>query len=171
MSITVSLLPWEPRVGSGFVRVDLTVEGERTVVDKHVGAGVTRASGWFAIYEGEVFGAFEWTGTRDCQVALFIQGTIWPLTPDVQLTSTRNLTNRSFSVKSRSGVAVFNYQKFWWNLLHKPQAALLDVVLADDWWGLTCDLPGWIEARWKAGKLAEEIANGLKRGVEGAPNV
>jgi hypothetical protein len=164
MPIAISLRPWEPRVGAGFMRVDLTVEGERAVVDKHTDVGVTRPNGWFAIYEDAVFGAFEWPGAKDCQVALFVEGRIWRLTCDVQLTSTRTLTHRSFSVKSETetGVVVFNYQRLWWNLLHKPKAALLDVVFADDWWGVVCDLPGWVEARWKAGKLAEEIANSLK---------
>ena len=142
--------------------MELTFEGERAVVHKHVDVGVARPSGWFAIYEDAVFGAFEWPGSKDCQIALFVEGRMWPLTSDVELTSTRTLTHRSFSLKGRSGVVVFNYQRLWWNLLHKPKAALLDIVFADDWWGVVCDLPGWVEGRWKAGKLAEELASGLK---------
>ena len=163
MPIAVTLLPWEPRVSAGRTRLDLLVEGERAVVCENADAGVASRRGWFAVYEKTVFGVFEWLGSETCNTALFLDGKIWFLTNTVELTSMITLTHRSFRVADGTTTFVFKYHRLWWNLLHRPKTALFDVVFADDWWGVVCDLPGWVEGQWNAGKLSGELPRSLSR--------
>lgn len=164
MSMTVSLLPWEPRVSGGYGLVNVTMEGGQAAVQPQANLGSSRPSGWFAVYEGEFFGVLHLPDSNECQIAILVGNTIWRLTTDVQLSSSRTLTQRSFVLKGANGSITFNYQKLWWNLLRRPGTALSQVVFADDWWGVVCDLPGWVESRWKAGKLVDEIVHGLQVG-------
>lgn len=163
MPITVNLLPWNLRVSGGFGRVEVKADGEQVDVLKYVEAGVTPAKGWFAVYEDVVFGVFEWPASEDHSIALLIYDRIWRLTPETQLKSSQHFTHYTFNLNSGHDNVVFNYQRFWWTLFHRPKDAIPEVLFADDWWGVVCDLPGWVEARWNAGKLREEMAGGLKQ--------
>lgn len=163
MPVTITLLPWESRVSGGYGHLELTIHGDQIGVKKSTGSVDTKANGWFAIYESDVFAVFQIPDANDCQVGLLIADKIWRLTTDVQLSSSRSLTQRVFLLDTKSTSIAFKYQRLWWNLLHKPTEVLTRVVLVDDWWGVVCDLPGWVASRWTAGSLAEELMEGLRK--------
>jgi hypothetical protein len=168
MSSKVNLLPWEPRVSKGHQCIEVTIAGDHAVVQPLDGESSAHPIGWFAAYEDKFFGVFQSPDFNDFRPVLLIGNAVWPLAQDSQLSSSRSLVQRSFTITDARGSANLRYQRLWWNLFHKPGTALSQIVFADDWWGVVCDLPGWVASRWSAGRLADEMTESL--GTRGAEN-
>lgn len=162
MLSAVILRPWERRVAAGIVRLKLSLDDATTTAYRGVDAGDGCPNGWFAVYEKTPFCVFEWPDTKHRDVGLLVQGRIIRLTSANVLTSSRGFACRTFTVDGQNETVVFDYQRLWWNLIRSPTTALTDIALADDWWGVVCDLPGWVEAHWKHGKLADELSTSLR---------
>lgn len=169
MSKPLILHPWDVRVGGGYGRVELSVQGDKIDVRKVADAGTTSPDGWFAIYERDVFGVFMMPDSKEVCPALLLKGRVWKLSSDVQLSGRHDLARRTFTLNKQGESVRLDYQRLWWNLFRRPVFAFSQVMFVDDWWGVVCDLPGWVESGWKTGAFAETLVKSLRERVVTRP--
>jgi hypothetical protein len=156
MSIKI-LHPWELRVSGGYKYIELNIQSDRVDIQHASDADIDNSDGWFAVYEQEVFGVFMESENSDSVPALLLRGKVCPLTPDTKLHSRLYLTHRAFTLSKGRNTIRFNYQRLWWNLIRRPIFAISNVLFADDWWGVVCDLPSWVESQWNSGTLSDSL--------------
>ena len=154
---TIVLKPWHLRVAGGYAHVAVTLEREDIDVRKVRSVEPIEATGWFAIYEDRVFGIFLTLDGENTQASLLVNGKVWQITNETRLAHRTSLTHRTFEYQRRSDFFAFDYQRLWPTLLRRPIYALREVLLADDWWGVVCDLPGTVVGGWDEKSLVDVL--------------
>lgn len=168
MSEIIYLHPWEQRVSRGYASVELRGIDQQVVV-----RGLTSVNdkqppvGFFAVYEDEIFAVFLRPDSAS-DVSILMSGRIWSLTPDVRIVwrhpAESGRWSRSIEISDEKDRAKLNYHTFRWNIAHRPVYAICNVLFADEWWGVLCDLPSWVETHWNAKDLLPTLRRMLAQG-------
>lgn len=98
-------------------------------------------NGWFGKYENRFFCLYK---KKDTSIFFISCGDVCiDLSEAITLKHEVNLLYRKLIVeKEGKPLFIFRYRSFIWYLLNRP-FELMDLVF-DDWWGLECDLPGFL---------------------------
>ena len=110
--------------------------------------------GVYGIYDGIFFGIFK-VFKDECETLnLCIDEKIYKISLKTKMTHDINTLNRIFKISLIDGQTVsFKYRKILWNLFHKSNAKKIDYFF-DDWWGIECDLPSWVDSTFRAEGIA-----------------
>jgi len=124
-------------------------------------------SGWFAYYEGRQFAVLQISGTSS-QFAVACGSMVVVLHERTTLKWRSTLGGRTLEIHEDGRQLLrFDYRSALRYLLH-PLRFLREVILADDWWGLTCDLPGFVHSTAsRPGGLAQALADWNARRTKG----
>lgn len=162
MSVDITFVRWHNSLAS-----ELATKGHRlgdklflNANPKIPEAFKQSSRGVYAIFDGIFFGIYRTPTDQELKLSVCIGGDLFDVCPASVIKHKVSLQKTTFSICSENTqAAVFSYRKLSWILLHGSMAEKADYFF-DDWWGLTCDLPGWIESTFRNLGI-EALASGI----------
>ena len=132
------LVPFDPRVAHG-ARSATYVSGNIALHATQV--PIQRAGGWFGIYDAKVFALLN--APDESALLVHIDGVTIPVSKISNCSHQASLSCRTLSFDFESRRVSFSYQRLFHRFASNPLDAISRIIFADDWWGVTCDLPAW----------------------------
>ncbi|MFY8064740.1 MAG: hypothetical protein ACOVN2_13675 [Usitatibacteraceae bacterium] len=133
------LRPFDPRVSDGSASITLAADGTLT---RHDAVEFGSINGWFGVYDGKLFAVF--CDADAGGLFLHVDGRTIAIPDIVSTRHSANLRARILEIELRAETVLFTYQDVVRGLVRNPAQALSNIVFADDWWGVVCDLPAWL---------------------------
>jgi hypothetical protein len=151
----IILRPWEKRVSGNATAAKISIVNDQVQYHLENTEGQNSYAGWYGIYDNELFGVFLDSTSKSIKIAA--GEIILPIEYIISVEWQALIKHRHLLLVTSMTNIDFYYQKLWWNLLRRPWHGIFGVLLAEDWWGVTCDLPGWFADNWKSSELEKLV--------------